>query len=344
MAVGQLFRFLVTEVQAGAFAVAPVLAGLAVADFCPAAVPHHLVTVLPHVPDVVLVDVSLDIVPTQAGAGRNAPVAEHRRHVHTGPTEERVIAGILFVTAQKTFTPVIHVDDIQGLHLTDKVKDLPEFLVGQLEQRIVLGAALREHRRDTPALHADFQENFENLRQFLKVLPVHAGHHVESEPLGVSGHVDSSECVVETRGGSAEMVVAFLEAIQANRERAQPCIQQFGVAFRRHGKPVGHHAPGITPFLDFLAAFFQVRAHQRLAPGNHHNKVLRVDVGCKLVQHPHKVFPGHVGNGVLHAVAATVQAVQVTAQGAFPKEIGQRMRLDFVMAVEAVSLKGKFLF
>ena len=43
MAVGQFLGLLVTEMQAGTFAIAPVLAGLAVADFGPAAVAHHLV-------------------------------------------------------------------------------------------------------------------------------------------------------------------------------------------------------------------------------------------------------------------------------------------------------------
>ena len=220
MAVSQFLRLFVPKVQTGAFAVAPVLAGLAIADLCPAAVPHHLVTVLPHVPDVILVDVPLNVIPTQAGAGRNASVAKHRRHVHTGPTEERVIAGFLLVAAKKALAAVIHIDDLQGLHLTDKVEDLPELLVGQLEQRVVLGTALGEHRRDTPALHANFQKNFKNLREFLQVLPVHAGHHVESEPFGVSGHVDGPERVVKAGGGAAEMVVAFLETVEADGKRA----------------------------------------------------------------------------------------------------------------------------
>ena len=128
--------------QAGTFAIAPVLAGLAVADLCPAAVPHHLIAVLPYIPKVVLVDVPLDVVAPQARAGRNAPVAKHGTDVHTGAAEEGVIAGFFLVAPEEAFAAVIHVDDLQGLHLPDKVKDLPEFLVGQLEQRVVLGAAL----------------------------------------------------------------------------------------------------------------------------------------------------------------------------------------------------------
>ena len=64
--------------------------------------------------------------------------------------------------------------------------------------------------------------------------------------------------------------------------------------------------------------------------------MLRIDVGSKLVQSPEEIFPGHVRDGILHAVASAMQTVQVTAQRTFPKEIGQRVRLDFVMAVQAI--------
>ena len=62
MAVGELLCLLVSEVQAGTFAVAPVFARLAVADFSPTAVAHDLVAVLPYIPQVVFVDVALDVV------------------------------------------------------------------------------------------------------------------------------------------------------------------------------------------------------------------------------------------------------------------------------------------
>ncbi len=218
MAISQFLGPLVAQVEARAFAVAPVLAFFAVAYFCPAAVAHHLVAVLPHIPEVVLVDVTLYVVAAEARASRDAPVAKHRRNVHAGTAEERVVAGVLLVAPEEPFAAVVHVDHVQFLDFADEVEHLAEFLVRELEQRIVLRAALREHGRDAPTLYADFQKQVENLREFLEVLAVHAGHHVEGEALRVGGHVDGAERVIETRGGSAEMVVAFLEAIQANRE------------------------------------------------------------------------------------------------------------------------------
>ena len=178
----------------------------------------------------------------------------------------------------------------------------------------------------------------------LEVLAVHAGHHVEGEALRVGGHVDGAECVVETRGGAAEMVVAFLEAVEANRERAQPGIQQLGVAFGRHGKAVADHSPGVAALLDFHAAFFEVLTHQGFAAGNHYDKVLRVDVRGEFIQHAHEVFAGHVGDGIFHAVATAVQTVQVAAERAFPEKVSEGVRFDFVVTVKAISFESEFLF
>ena len=63
--------------EAGAFAVAPVFACFAFTSFSPVAVTHDLVAVLPNVPDIILVDVPLDVVAAQARACRDASVAKN---------------------------------------------------------------------------------------------------------------------------------------------------------------------------------------------------------------------------------------------------------------------------
>ena len=128
------------------------------------------------------------------------------------------------------------------------------------------------------------------------------------------GHVDGAKCTLEAMRVTAEMVVAFLQAVEADGERAEPGIQQLGVAFGRHRKSVRDHAPRVAALHDFLAAFLEVGAHQRFTAGNHHNEVLRVDMRSEFVQHVHEVFTGHVRDGVLDAVATAMQAVQVAAE------------------------------
>ena len=344
MAVGELFCCLVSEVQAGAFAVAPVFALFAVTNFGPAAVAHDLVAVLPHVPNVVLVDVALDVVAAQARASRDASVAKHGRDVYAGAAEERVIASVFLITAEESFAAVIHVDHVHRFYFADEVEHLAEFLVRKLEQRIVLGATLREHCCNAPALHADFQKQVENLREFFEVFAVHTGHHVEGESLRVGGHVDGAQRAFKAMRVAAEMVVVCFETVKADRERTQPSVQKARVAFGSHRKSVCDHAPGVATLLDFLAAFFEVRAHERFAAGYDHDKVLRVDVRSELVEHVHKVFAGHVRDSVLDAVTTAMQTVQVAAERAFPEKVRERVRLDFVVAVKTISFKSEFLF
>ena len=155
-------------------------------------------------------------------------------------------------------------------------------------------------------------------------------------------HVDGSNGLVEAMLVATEKVVRFFEAVEANGERAQPRVHILGEAFRSHRKPVRDHAPGVAALLDFLAAFLEIGAHQRLAAGNHHDKVFRVDMRFQRIEHLQKIFARHVGDGVLHAVATAVLAVQIAAQRTLPKEIFKRMRLDFVVAIETVCLESKF--
>ena len=155
-------------------------------------------------------------------------------------------------------------------------------------------------------------------------------------------HVDGSYCAFKAMRVAAEMVVVRFEAVEADGERAQPGVQESRVAFGCHGKTVRDHAPGVAAFLDFLAAFFEVWAHERFAAGNHDDKVFRVDVRGELVEHAHEVFARHVRDGVLDAVATAVQTVQVAAERAFPEKVCERVSLDFVVAIKAVSFESEF--
>ena len=68
--------------------------------------------------------------------------------------------------------------------------------------------------------HADFQKHVEDFGKFLEVLAVHAGHHIEGQAFGVSGHVNGPQRSLKAMRVAAEMVVALLQAIEADRERA----------------------------------------------------------------------------------------------------------------------------
>ena len=103
---GQQVAVVVVEVEAGAFAVAPHLAVFALAFAGPTAVAHQLEAVLPDIPEVVPVNVSLVHVAAYRGASTDATVATDTCHLDTAAAVEEMVANLLLVVAQEAFAGV----------------------------------------------------------------------------------------------------------------------------------------------------------------------------------------------------------------------------------------------
>ena len=110
----------VVEVQAGAFAVAPHLAALALAFLGPASVTHHLEAVLPHIPEVVAVDVALVHVAADRGTAADGTVATYRGHLNAAAAVEEMVANLLLVRTEETLAGVANIDDclIRNIYTT----------------------------------------------------------------------------------------------------------------------------------------------------------------------------------------------------------------------------------
>src|SRR5574344_635474 len=136
--------------QTSAFAVAPVLALFTFPSARPAAVAHHLKAVLPHVPEVIAVDVTLYVISAEGRTGRNGTVREHGGDIHSGAAEERRLAGDAFVSAEESFAGIVRADHPLCARLADKVKNLSVLRYGKVKKRIPRGASLGQHN---PMLH-----------------------------------------------------------------------------------------------------------------------------------------------------------------------------------------------
>ena len=106
----QQLAFLVAQVHAVSSAVAKVLARGALACPHPFTVAVGVETVFPYVHKVVLVDVALMIVGTDAGARRNRPVYQYRADGDARLAIEQMVAYIAFVVAQESFASVADMD------------------------------------------------------------------------------------------------------------------------------------------------------------------------------------------------------------------------------------------
>ena len=100
----------VVEVEAGAFAVAPHVAGGALLFVGPAAVAHHLEAVLPDVPEVVAVDISLVHVAAHRGAAADGTVAAYAGHLDATAAKEEMVAHLLLIFAKEALAGIADVE------------------------------------------------------------------------------------------------------------------------------------------------------------------------------------------------------------------------------------------
>lgn len=90
----QQFAVAIAEVHAIALTIAEILTVGTLVALHPTAVTIQHVTVLPHVHEVVLVDIPLIIVGTDAGAGSDGTVGHHGTHADARLTGEETVAHL----------------------------------------------------------------------------------------------------------------------------------------------------------------------------------------------------------------------------------------------------------
>lgn len=97
-------------------------------------------------------------------------------------------------------------------------------------------------------------------------------------------------------------------------------------ALGREVQRIGDHAPGKTLLIDGPSAFLQVLSHEGFATRYDDEYVVGIGFGCNRVEHMQEILFGHVPLGGLHfTVTAAMTAMEVAAQGTFPKQLTQRM-------------------
>ena len=171
----------VVEVEAGTFAVAPDFAAFALVLVRPAAVAHHLEAVLPHVPEIVTVDVALVHVAAHRGAAADGAVATYGGYVNARTALEEVVTNLLLIFAQEAFAGVADINDcliVLLAALADKVEDATELLVGELQLGVVGGTAHGEDAEEAPGWYTSRHEVIFEFRQGGVVARVNTCDHV----------------------------------------------------------------------------------------------------------------------------------------------------------------------
>lgn len=123
----------IVQVHAVALAVAEEGTVGTKAGLCPTAVAEGLEAVLPHVHEVIVVDVTLVVVGTDAGTGGDGAVRQDGGDTDAGVAGVEAVAHLAFVTAEETLAAVTGMYFPLAAGTADEVHQTFEIAVVQLE-------------------------------------------------------------------------------------------------------------------------------------------------------------------------------------------------------------------
>ena len=282
--------------------------------------------VFPHLHEIVLVNVSLVIVATNAGARRDGTVYQNRPHRNTCLTSKETVANLSFVITQEAFTSIVQTDASLLSGGTDKLHHPTEIVVGQLQFRVGGSPSHRNNGSYSPPFQADVNQKLLQLFQSRKTMLVHTGHHIEYQSRRVNHHPDGIDCLVETMRIATHPVMVIGKSVQADRCGMKSCCHQCIEPFAGKEQAIGHHAPWESPFINGTSTCFQVLSHQRFTTRYHHKYFMRVSPFRHTIQHPQEVLLRHIDNACRFlAIAPAMSAIEVTSQGTFPEKLSERM-------------------
>lgn len=338
MAESHFIGLLVPEVQTIPFAMAEEFAILADTRLGPGAIPHDLVPVFPHVGEVVLVDVPLDKTVPQVGACGDASVHEYGAHIDSSTAEKEVVSDTALIVPQEALASVVGFYLALLAGLFNEVEYSFEFIVGQLQLRILRSSSDGENRRDPPSPHTEVDQQLSDLRQLVEVAVVDAGQHIVFE-VRMRQHLDRIDGSVEGEWVLAQPVVRVTQSVQAYRAGTHPRLKQGLHPFLCHQISIGDDTPREPELVELPSGLLQILAHQGLPARDHNDGVMGVDNRDDLFDRPDEVLDGHVLDlRGLAAITATMQAAQRTAQRAFPEKIGELMAFRLTVSVNIEKL------
>lgn len=323
----------VAQVHAVALAVAKEGAVGTQAFLHPRAVAERTVAVVPHVHEVVAIDVSLMKITPDAGAGRQRAVYQDGSHAEPGVARVEMVAHPSLVAAEESLAAVAQVYASLASGQSDEFHQAGKFFARETEVGVQGGASGGKDGEDTPSAHAERNQKVAQFGQPGVVSTIDAGHHVPRQFGFFREQTNGLHGMKMALRMAAQPVVIVFKSVETDGDGVHPArhepLQTPGVQV----KTVGNHAPWIAATVEFEAHLFEVRAHQRLASGEDDAHPVGVDVRSDAVYCPQEVFGGHVGNGrSLTAIAPAVLAVQVATQRTLPEKLSQRVQFFEVAA------------
>jgi len=255
-----------------------------------------------------------------------------------------MITHLALVLAEETVATIICPDLALQASVLDKLHHLYKLRVGKPQIGVVGGASRRKHRKQPPTTDSQRNQEVAELGQVFDGTLIDTGDDIPSEARALCHGLHGAQHVLITHGVAAHPVVVFFEAVEADRQGFQSSFYKLVEFFGRKEHSVAHHTPHKTAFGDFLATMRQIVAHGRFAARGDNHHLTRVLMGTHLVKYLGKILKGHVIFLRKHtAVGAAMSAVEIAAQGAFPKQLVKFMLVNALFQNSTIDFEHDFL-
>ena len=215
------FVVVVVEVHTVTLAEFPHLAILAESFVCPLAVAELLKAILPHLPDVVGVDVALVEACADARTTRNRAIDLDAHNAHARLTAEEVVPYLGLIPSEETLAGVVTLDTSLLSGCFDEIHQ-PTILFGwQLESLILGSPTYGEDCEEPPRLATVLNKQFFELCEVFVIISIYTRYHIVGDALGGGYYVKGSDGILPTIGVATDVVVLLFEAVNRYRDGAQ---------------------------------------------------------------------------------------------------------------------------
>ena len=302
----------------------------------PRTVAKHLEPLLPHLPEIVTIDVALMIVGTDTGTRRDGAIDEHRGHRDARIAMIEMWTHLPFVLTQEALTTIVAKQRrtpclVVGTLLGNELHQSFKLLVGDNHLGVGGGTSHRKNGEQSPVLHPFGQQHLTHLLQVGIVATSDACIDIPSQSARATEKANGSYGAVVASLASSHPVMVVAQTVQADGEAQHASRQEFAQLLLVQQPAVGHDAPRETSVTKRPTYFRQVGTNQRLASRDDHHDLMRIDVWQEGIDRTEEIFGWHVGaQGRRLAIATTMAAMEVTSQGTLPEKLPHGMNLGSI--------------
>ena len=167
--------------QAVSVTVFPVPAVRTFTGMHPFPVAHIFEPVLPDINDIIRVYVSLVVVGTYAGAGRDGSIYPYTGNAYSGLTGKKVVADLSFIPSQEAFASITDRNPAFLPRVDYEVHQLSVLFAVYLQFRIACSTSDREYGKYTPFLESKTDKIFLELVKQSEIALIDAGNDIEAK-------------------------------------------------------------------------------------------------------------------------------------------------------------------